>query len=245
MKFATTLIISLFVLSGCANMQTPEDGRPPSVSGVLLHKDGPKPTVIIAHGCDGNSGSGSYRGWAIQARMWGYNAVVSDSFGPRNVGNVCHSPMRVTPTQRANDLIEIAEYIKKQPWHTGNIVAIGFSHGGSTVLNIGSRTKPTGISAVVSFYPHCSHVFVGENVFDPQIPVQIHAGSSDDWCPPGICQIYFDNPKKEHYLYTGATHAFDMPYPPRNMYGHYMSYDGKADALSKERTKQFLKKHLE
>lgn len=72
----------------------------------------------------------------------------------------------------------------------------------------------------------------------------IHIGLDDDWTAAGYCGD-LTRFSGGGYLYFGATHAFDMPYPDRTYEGHRMRYDKKADVLAKERTKVFLNKQLQ
>jgi dienelactone hydrolase len=213
------------------------------------HTDTARPTVIIAHGCDGNRNP-SYSNWMKLVSTWGYNGVMVDSFVPRDypVG-VCHRPSTVHPSVRAFDIKELAEYIKQQPWHTGKIAMIGFSHGGSTAMNIANNDDARNIDAAVAYYPSCydkvwfgkRYDFIGRPYSDPKIPVQIHFGEQDTWTPFKQCS---NIDQYEYYKYKYATHAFDMPWPGRTAYGHYMEYNQDADQTSKIRTKEFLDKNL-
>jgi dienelactone hydrolase len=206
-------------------------------------KNTPRPTVIIAHGCDGTQNQ-SYKEWLVQVSQWGYNGVMIDSFLPRSFSNLCHRGYAVNPELRAYDIGKLVDYIKKQTWHTGKIAVIGFSHGGSTVLNLANNDRVSGVDAAVAYYPSCYNKyfnFIGRDWSRPQFPVQIHFGDKDTWTPPELCT---NIEKYESHMYKNATHAFDMNFPSRVAYGYYMEYNSEADRLSRKRTKEFLDKNL-
>jgi dienelactone hydrolase len=232
MKKTLALAILLSLLVGCSTVPHQTE---PAITKQFLTKS-PRPTVIVAHGCDGVDNV-NYTNWAQEIHSWGYNTVVADSFKIRHLtSGVCKDPVSVLPDARARDLITLAAYIKTQPWHEGKIAVIGFSHGGSTVLKI-SNTKQDFIDATVAYYPSCLKRFIGINTYDPYIPTQVHLAGRDDWTPASECDYL---PIKDKYLYPDATHAFDMHYPDHVYLGHHMAYNKKADMLAMQRTKEFL-----
>jgi dienelactone hydrolase len=242
-KIKTIVLLLIVVLSGCAAVPT-------SLETLKVeHINTPRPTVIIASGCDGNKNQ-SYTNWMKLVSSWGYNGVMMDSFETRNYPfGVCTKPSTVHPSVRVFDIEELANYIKQQSWHKGKIAVVGFSHGGSTIMNIANNSEIKNIDAGVAYYPSCNvkvwfgkrYDFIGRPYSNPKIPVQIHFGEKDTWTPfkecTGIDQY-------EHYTYKNATHAFDMQLPNRTAYGYYMEYNSEADRISKIRTKEFLDKNL-
>ena len=236
----------LFFLSQLNSLSYAADATQPiSLKELFLYGE-PRPTIIVAHGCDGISNQ-AYRDWAKELKSWGYNAILSDSFQIRKYVNLCasdKSAIQVMPSVRRDDLVEIAKYVKSQPWHSGKVGAIGFSHGGSTMLSIAaSRQKE--ISAVVAYYPGCNRWFVHSSltpvITEPEIPLQVHLAEKDDWTPISECNYLIG---AEEFIYKNVTHGFDMDYPPRNYYGHYLRYDKEAHLLSKKRSKEFFDKNL-
>jgi dienelactone hydrolase len=232
MKKTLALAILLSLLVGCSTVQIETE---PAVTKQFLTKT-PRPTVIIAHGCDGVDNV-SYTNWAKEIHSWGYNTVVADSFKVRHLtSGVCGNPPVVLPETRARDLIKLAAWIKTQDFHQGKIAVIGFSHGGSTVLNI-SNTKQDFIDATVAYYPSCHKKFSSISTYDPYIPTQVHLAGRDSWTPASECDYLLN---KDKHFYSDATHAFDMQIPDRVYLGHSMSYNKKADVLARQRTKEFL-----
>ena len=215
------------------------------------------PTVVVAHGCNGLQGS-SYNDWARMMTLWGYNAVLIDSYAARGYpAGICDRATTVMPSERAKDLADLALWIKQQSWHKGGIAVIGFSAGGSTTLNIASnRDIADRFVATVSYYPACGsspqYFYPARDFSVPLIPSLIHFGGSDDWTPPDLCYPYVQ--KYEYYTYPNATHGWDIPGPPRilkNVSGPYgrpidtvMRYNKTADQTARQRTRQFLDKEL-
>lgn len=235
MKKTLALAILFSIVSGCSSFTPVVDNQQHITRKFLT--DSPRPTVIIAHGCDGNENP-SYAEWAREINSWGYNTVVADSFQFRGyaTGTICDYPTRVLPVTRAQDLVELADYVRTQPWHKGNIAVIGFSHGGSTVMNIANSDQKS-INATVAYYPSCIQSFNGVFEYRPKIPIQMHLAENDDWTP--VSQCYYV-PESDKFLYKGATHAFDMKLPNRVYLGHTMKYDKNSDTIAKQRTKEFF-----
>ena len=246
--FKFSLIVFVFSISfGCAsngctsifsNNETLVKAKY-KISAKYIDEKQKRPTIIVAHGCDGVSNS-SYSSWARRIESWGYNAILVDSFSGRGYSNVCSQPYMIMPKERADDLIEVAAMIKEQPWHTGPIGVIGFSHGGSTAINIAAREQQTNVDFTIAFYPGCYWRFAGANVDNVRVPTQLHLAEKDDWTP--YTQCFSKEKNIEQYLYLGATHAFDMPYPPRNYQGYWLQYNKSADQESTARTKKFIDK---
>jgi dienelactone hydrolase len=238
----------VILISGCTTISPITTGDQQAHIAKKIISDKPRPTVLIAHGCDGVSSPSSmmiYSKWAEQLDSWGYNAVIVDSYSFRGWGHmvICENPFRVMPKDRADDLLTTAEYIQTQPWHKGKIGAIGFSHGGSTVLNLASRDQKL-INVAVSYYPWCGHSYNRtNNNYIAKIPLQSHLAENDDWTPVQYCDYLYH--EKEAYLYKGATHSFDIDYQKRIVLSHKLQYHPQAAKLSKERVKEFLDRNLQ
>lgn len=183
----------------------------------------------------------SYREWANQFRSWGYNAVLLDSFKPRGYSTGVCKTNNVPPTVRSQDIETTAEWLKKQPWHTGNIAVVGFSHGGATVLNVSSNPN-SNVKAAIAFYPNCKAGFVGRNYSKAVMPTQIHLAQDDDWTPIAECQNTFTN--QTAYVYPNTGHAFDLDLPDRLIHGHSLKYNKESHSLSQARVKAFFETNL-
>ena len=253
-------IVAVLLCQGCTTSDRVllASGEP---SEVLVSyypaKSQPAPTVLVAHGCAGVDGH--HTAWAAELNSWGYNAVVVDSFRARGFPTVCERPGIVSAAQRAADLVLVAQEVRRKPWHAGKIGAVGFSHGGSTMLALSRRDRyqvwasdflpenaPSGIEALVSYYPGC--VASGPPLH-PDMPVMIHFALQDDWTPPSSCgwssgTDKFADPRYTVYAYPNATHTFDRVGPPRKYLTYFLAYDAEADRLSRQRTKDFFDRYL-
>jgi dienelactone hydrolase len=216
---------------------------------ILPQGAGPFPAVVVLHGCDGVSPH--YRIWTRWLASWGYAALLIDSFRPRGIAILCGRGTELLPGIRARDAFAAAAYLRKRADIDGSrIGAIGFSHGGWSVLfaamqDLVSRTGTVPFKAIVAFYPWCPAV-------SPPLAtdVQILIGDADDWTPVQRC-IDFAAKYAERAahrpalkIYPGATHAFDSRRPDRVYLGHRMRHDPKAAADAVVLTRQFFDRYL-
>lgn len=220
-------------------------------------KETSSPSVIIAHGCGGIKSTDHYQKWAKDINQWSFNAVIVDSFSKRERPDLCkdRAHFNIPPRQRAGDIQMTSSWIRQQDWHKGKVGAIGFSHGGSTMIEISESARRTSkyykpqseisnIDAVVAFYPACQ-LALGAKLKFADIPFQVHFGSEDTMSPLYKCTYGgFKGDNYEMYIYEGAFHVFDMIGRDRTSYGHRFKYDPVATKLAKERTKKFLDDHL-
>ena len=242
-RLAISLACAILV-SGCAavsGISTPIE----NTVKIIQNTQRPKPTIILTHGCDGLVAHNYVKG--NELAKWGYNIVMVDSFTKRRAWDVCSNPWSVTPIERAKDVAETVKWIQTQSWHQGKIGLIGFSHGGSTALNVVGDKHIKQISAVVAFYPGCGKHFVGQDFRYGFVPLQIHSGSDDAWTPADACKKLIHGPTDQSYelfIYAGATHGFDINYQSRIFSGYFLAYDHTATKLSIDRTKDFFNKHI-
>jgi len=256
------LLLLLAVLAGCAvegeplpaagqagAVASPQADDP--VAAVLAKSrlyrppgEGPFPAVVVLHGCGGVGGH--HHGWARRLVEWGYVALVVDSFGPRGHGSVCAlNPQPTTAETRAGDAWAAARHLATLPFVRGDRVgAIGFSHGGSTVMNAvqgrGGNRPP--LAAAVAFYPGCNERWHAQVA----VPTVILIGEQDDWTPAERCRRVVAALKRPELVsmtvYPNAYHSFDRDRPGvvyvRGIRGdHRVERDPVAapDALAKTR----------
>jgi dienelactone hydrolase len=207
--------------------------------------DKPAPTVIIGHACGGLA-VGHETSWARQLNRWGFNVVVLDSFTPRRAREVCRLPMQVPTWSRSEETYKMAEFIKKQPWHEGKVVYIGFSHGGSTAVYMATDRSNKNIDAAVAYYPYCGRDYGREiSTSSPRIKLMLALAKRDDWTPYGPC--LGEDKNLEIHLYENATHSFDQQFPgwTSTYLGYFMQHDPQANEDSRVATRRFFKKYLE
>jgi len=252
--FAMALLVMAALMAGCAQVIVDSKGIEQQVSlDVFSVKSGKASTVLIAHGCDGVQRNLSYREWARQISGWGYNAIVVDSYSKRGIGNTCNNTGAEILRQGADDLINTAAWVQEQEWHSGKIGMIGFSRGGSVALTVGNQDlllkgnvlkagESSKVAAIVAYYPWC---FKGSHADKPNAPTLLLLGAKDDWTPMSQCNIAAKtDPNYQINIYPNAGHAFDMNYPTRTVYGHYLFYDHEADVASRKATRKFFDRFL-
>jgi dienelactone hydrolase len=181
---------------------------------------GPFPAVVLAHGCGGINRAAV--AWASVLREWGYATFVVDSFGGRNLIEVCTNARTLTGTQRIPDAYGALRILVTHPKIDPRRVALmGFSHGG--LLTMGASTAwaketfaPSGqpaFRAFLPFYPYCNPVYPERERISA--PMRIHIGELDDWTPAGPCVRLVEILRASGQdatitVYPGASHGFDM-----------------------------------
>jgi len=216
-----------------------------------------RPTVIVLHGSGGVDMH--HRDWAKMINGWGYNAVLFDSFMPRGVRDVNGRPFDVPFLQRALDAEMVAKWVTAQPWSNKKICALGFSHGGVTVLGIdmdGYVNRETG--GEHSF--QCGVNYYGMPMLDmffskATMPIQIHVGSNDGSNDinrnKDFARKFASN--TELFIYPNAEHGFDRVATNIRVKGYAGvasggSYVIKSDPVARnqsiERVKAFFDRNL-
>lgn len=254
MQYLNKIIFSLFLLlpqfASCEEVMI--DNKIPATYNVASKSSG---TVIVAHGCYGITGRETY--YASVLTTAGFNTVVVDSWAYRGMpsqdggpNSVCQT-YKVTGAQRLDEIYKTVKWIKQQPWHSGKIFLLGYSHGGILALEVSRRPLENGIDKVVAFYPHC---FPSDHT-EPSIPVQVHIGSADEWTPARYCRGMYEGLFKkykygEYYEYPNVHHGFDMygvdrTAPGLGLHGiianKRLKYDGDTTKIAYERTIKFFK----
>jgi dienelactone hydrolase len=200
--------------------------------------------------------------WAQRLADWGYVALVLDSFGPRGASDVCYNAMRVPPYMRTIDTYQAAEYLRSLPIvGDQKIGAIGFSHGGWTVIQLRERAAASvggrPIDAIVSIYPWCE----SETIRHLDAPTLILIGEDDDWTPADRCKLAQEYlriaPERpeveiEFVYYPGARHAYDVPGLNAAVQGvaagvvttRYLQYNRDAAQDTERRAREWFGQHL-
>ncbi|MDP3701391.1 MAG: dienelactone hydrolase family protein [Hylemonella sp.] len=174
---------------------------------IRLADSAPNGTVIFAHGCNGPA-QGVEVGWSDRFRDAGFNTVGVDSWQWRGIsGGVCQT-LAVSSEERVKEISLALNWIKQQPWHSGKIFMVGWSHGGGVAM-AASTKKDLGLTKAVAVYPWCDSRFS-----DAVIPIQVHIGAADDWTPAYLCKnvygIFWKNPLGQVFLYEGVHHSYDF-----------------------------------
>ena len=106
---------------------------------------GPFPVVILLHGCGGNNSYalGRSQKWAGLLHDEGYATFIIDSFSARGYSTgVCGNGRMVPADERARDIYASALALSARPdVRADRIAAMGFSHGGWTVLDAAAADR--------------------------------------------------------------------------------------------------------
>jgi dienelactone hydrolase len=195
------------------------------------------PAVIAMHGCGGMYSTRNELAERLSLRALpllreGYAVLFPDSFGPRGVREVCtirHGERTVQVARRRLDALGALAYlVSRKDVARDRIALIGWSHGGSAVLQaVNARDPdvaaffaqpdaPPFFRAAVAFYPGCATPLKLVDRYRPGAPTRIHIGELDDWTPASTCAALGSAlaARDEDLLvttYPGSYHAFDSP----------------------------------
>lgn len=241
------------LLAGCASFENHRGERFP-FSVKVIESGVPAPTVLVSHG--GSCRLAQDEMWADRFKAWGYNAVLIDHCTQRNIGP--HSGMAVPllkPSDRVDDYIAVAEWVKVQPWHTGKVAVFGISRGGEAVVRAADgrfdrgRRGAAGLAELqvyVALYPAC-----GSFPKAPLGPLLIMHGEADNLASFAACEYrLLDHPNYTIRTYPDAHHGFDVPgadvvRSTRDIASFVAArYDASAAARSAEDTRVFLDRHM-
>ena len=216
---------------------------------------GPFPAVILLHGCGGVGPN--VKEWAVWLRHEGYAAFVLDSFGGRGLKRLCAGSAELTGLMRAPDVFAAAAYLKRLPQiDGGRIAAIGYSHGGWTLLTAASteaRYPEASIRAFILFYPSCC----GWKKLPGKTPILMLLGAKDHWTPAAPCEELAKSASAAGrsvtaVVYPNAYHHFDgaelrrriIVSDARGGRGATIAYNPRAHEDAEKQVRAFLAAHL-
>ena len=200
----------------------------PLVAHLFVAKgDGPHAAVVMVHGCGGayaRSGklNARHQMWGEYLAAQGYLALMLDSFTSRDVKELCTQKMSsrtLRPAERAGDAQAALAYLRsRDDVDAKNVSLLGWSHGGSTVLDAMASAPEKGprFARAIALYPGCTVFARSPDKFHPYAPLLLLVGDADDWTPARPCQDLTDIARKrgepmEIVVYPGAYHDFDNP----------------------------------
>lgn len=226
-----------------------KDEKPILLSGILTkpNGEGPFPAVVLLHGCSGlEQGKKRSESWSDRLVDWGYVTLQLDSFGPRGIKDDCKGPSStVMQRARARDAYDAKSFLSKLFYIDRNRIGVmGWSHGGKTVLTLIESTSgdDNPFTVAVAFYPWCSFLV------QPNAPLMILIGESDDWTPAWRCSKALPSMPTEHEIilkiYPGAYHDFDWEGIDKSYLGHRLKYDPTAAEDATVTVRNFLARYL-
>lgn len=186
---------------------------------------GPHPAVIALHGCSGlydqkGRVGARFRDWAERLSGAGYWVVMPDSFGSRGAaGSQCRNADRVARAgrERIGDAMAVLDHLAgRADVRREAIFLLGWSNGGSTVLNaVGRAARAPGapdFRAAIAFYPGC-RVQAERGGWASRTDLLVLIGEADDWTPAEPCRrLAAGDPDRVTLVtYPGAYHDFDHP----------------------------------
>ena len=267
-------------------------GAPVMLRGALLlpatrPPPGGYPAVVALHGCGGMySAQAGHRSelaerMALRADLFlaaGYAVLFPDSFGARGRREVCTVKVGErtirAPHRKLDALGALAYLATRRDIARGRVALVGWSHGGSTVLQtinvqdpevaafIGRPGAPPFYRAAIAFYPGCRMPLQlqASDRWRPGPPTRVHIGELDDWTPPQPCvelgavEAAREDDFKVH-TYADSYHAFDSPNGkvilrtdvPNGVHpgeGVHVGPNPEARKLANARVHVFLQQHL-
>jgi dienelactone hydrolase len=207
--------------------------------------------------------------WAEWLNQQGYAALILDSYTARGIKTICRDQGVDTARElgklipadvRALDIFKAADVLAKLPQiNPREFGAIGFSHGGASVLRAAAEDNSAAmegkaalaadhgkLAAFVGMYPGC-----WESVRSTFIaPVLILIGTADRRTSSGVCQLLADHTRTAGSpvtikVYPGATHSFDVERPDQlTKFGDTLRFSADASADAHSRIKDFLGRYL-
>lgn len=234
---------------------------------------GRHPAVVGLHGCSGmfpqNRLSPLEFAWAYLFTSHGWDALLVDSFGPRQHGEMCSiggfdlAIFRARPKDAYGALAWLQAQGDVRP---DRVAAMGWSQGGGTVLMaVGepSRGRPSPLiqpdfRAAVAFYPAACRDDREPAGWTTKVPLLVLQGEADVWTPAPPCKSFIDGAigrgaAAEIVLYPGAYHAFDAPNVAKRELPNYVTRAGvvpivatdpAARADAQRRVTEFLGRQL-
>jgi len=187
--------------------------------------------AILLHGCGGLGAKRGLNARHKAAKDWflerGIAVLFPESFTSRRFEEVCTIKMQsrtIRQIDRVRDVMAAHAWLKMQPGvDAKKIVLLGWSHGGSTVLNTLTHRAPLGefdedvkFVEAIAFYPGCSPFAKDSASNRISSPLTVLMGDADDWTPAAPCVTFVSRLKNNDQsatitLYPGAYHDFDNP----------------------------------
>jgi dienelactone hydrolase len=227
---------------------------PTPLRGLLVYPkgQGPFPSVVLLHGCDGIQPFQEQ--WADDLAAQGYAAFLVDSHGRRGIGDDCHN-WPPTANTRTFDAFGALKHLRDQPQiDDERIGVLGWDTGGRAAIavlevNGVQQLVPDRFTAGIALYP----------IARPRPPVSgpalVLVGDQDD-CSPDIRSDAQPDPLRIETV-PDATHGFDNPRFSESQHFTYaqarqcvetqnttMTYSKAAEEFAAERVQAFLDEHL-
>ncbi len=196
----------------------PEPGTPLKGLFAKPDGDGPFPAVVLIHGCRGIQPY--QQEWVDRLAGWGYVALLVDSFGPRNVQEICTEGYQQSFSEesagRVFDAYGALDYLAGLAFvDPDRVAAMGWSGSRflGTIATAGVHVFfDRKFKAAVSLYPDCADASSGQFY----APLLVLIGGLDDWTPARGCEKLAAVTRAlggtlKLVVYPRAHHSFDDP----------------------------------
>lgn len=226
--------------------------------------EGPFPTALLYHGCDGAKENMTRWSQALVASGWA--AIVVDSHTPRGYMDlatwrlVCTGQLLPGPERAGDVLVSMADAARLPFVDPDRLALIGMSHGGWTIMELLALAPPErlplnlkamprglagldGVRAAVFVYPWCGLANRARyEGWTHAAPVLFILAEVDVIAPAFECELLADMLEEmgrdvEVVTYEGVTHGFDQQ---DREPGSILVYDPEATADAIARAVAFL-----
>jgi len=180
----------------------------------------------------------------------GYALLIVDSYGPRNIKQLCAEYSQTARLDRTLDAYGGLLYLASLPFvDPERIAVVGYSQGAMVALSAVARGAFEGVfdhhfRAAVAYYPVCAG-----SSGSVSVPTLVLIGALDDWTPAQDCQDMMAKRSGEGaplrlIVYPGAYHSFNaasLRDKPRTVLGHHLEYNEAADHAAWHETVEMLR----
>ena len=196
---------------------------------VLFRPDGQGPfaAVVALHSCSGLAGTSGpiqsrYRDWGQRLAAAGFAVLFLDSYGSRNLGNLCRT--RTPGVRNDRELVADANaarrWLQSQSWVMAERISLlGWSTGGVAALWTVRRQarvddQAPDFRSAVALYPGCRRLNTA--AWAARVPTLILIGAADDSTSAAVCRQMVAGARGRSAIaaiqvYPGAYHDFDHP----------------------------------
>jgi dienelactone hydrolase len=202
--------------------------------------------VLLVPGCSGfvaRNGINHYEERASELQGAGYYVVFVDYLARRNLAD-CAGGRNVSHAEVAADVMEAAEWIKRQPHVAADkIFAIGWSYGGGGILAALAAMPPGRpvLARAVTYYPDCRGAQPWSSA---DVTTLMLMGALDAVALPALCDRVIKGVPQNNLrtiVYSDARHGFDMRSLPERTELGRLGYNADAAKASWTAVLDFLR----
>ena len=236
MRFHHVLIATALLLTGTPAAQAAAAPEPVEITqgearlrAILFRPDGQGPfaAVVALHGCAGLVGTSGaiqnrYRDWGQRLAAAGFAVVFVDSYGSRNLGNLCRTrnPSVRNDREIVADANAARRWLQSQSWVMAERISLlGWSDGGvATLWAVRPQARVDAhapdFRSAVALYPGCRRLNIA--AWAARVPTLVLIGGADDAASAALCRQMVAGARGRSAIaaiqvYPGAYHDFDHP----------------------------------